>query len=92
MRKEIEIRMSTDTTVHREYANVGFLGACLKLWRFWRRNGTHLDDYDEFGISVLNSEFDRMKDKLASLKAREDSVSPDTRRKALEKLLEDSNK
>ena len=55
MRKEIEIRMSTSTSVHKEYANVGFLGACHRLWRFWRHNGTHLDDYDEFRIRVLDT-------------------------------------
>lgn len=52
MRKEIEIRMSTDTTVHREYANAGFLGACRKLWRFWKQNGTGLDDYDVFTVRI----------------------------------------
>ena len=56
MRKEIEIRMSTNTSVHKEYANVGFLGACRRLWRFWRHNGTHLDDYDEFRLRVLDVE------------------------------------
>lgn len=53
MKKEIEIRMSTDTTVHMEYADVGFLGACHKLWRFWKHNGTNLDDYNEFRIRVI---------------------------------------
>ena len=76
----------------RECKDIGFLGVCRKLWHFWRHNGTHLDDYDEFRIRVLNSEYDRMKYKLARLKTREESVSPEARKKALDKLLEDSNK
>lgn len=55
MKREIEIRMSTNTSVHREYANVGFIGTCRRLWKFWRHNGTRFDDYDEFRIRVLDT-------------------------------------
>ena len=89
MRKDIELRMSTGTSVYRRYVDIGFLGACRLLWRFWRHNGTHLDDYDEFRIIVLTSDHDRMKARLSRLKASEDFVSPELRRKALERLLDD---
>ena len=40
-------------SVSREYKDIGFLGACRQLWSFWKHNGTHLDDYDEFRIRVI---------------------------------------
>lgn len=57
MNREIEIRMSTNTSVHREYANTSFLGICRRVWKFWRHtpDGAHLDDYDEFRIRVLDT-------------------------------------
>ena len=36
MRKRIETWTYADTFVHRECGSVGFLVACLRLWRFWR--------------------------------------------------------
>jgi hypothetical protein len=96
MRKIVEIMKCAGDeesgSTSRECKDIGFLGVCRKLWHFWRHNGTHLDDYDEFRIRVFNSEYDRMKYKLARLKTREESVSPEARKKALDKLLEDSNK
>ena len=54
MRKIVEIVKSTKSSSTGEYVAIGFLGACRRLWHFWRHNGTHLDDYDEFRIRVLD--------------------------------------
>lgn len=58
MKKIVEVIKSAGTdssgSSSREYCDIGFLCACRKLWNFWRRNGTHLDDYDEFRIRVIS--------------------------------------
>lgn len=57
MKKIVEVIKSAGTdssgSASREYCDIGFLGACRKLWHFWRHNGTRLDDYDEFRIRVI---------------------------------------
>lgn len=57
MKKIVEILKFAGTdsagAVTREYCDIGFLGACRRLWSFWKHNGTHLDDYDEFRIRVI---------------------------------------
>lgn len=57
MRKIVEILKyagdGASGSVSREYKDIGFLGACRQLWYFWKHNGTHLDDYDEFRIRVI---------------------------------------
>ena len=57
MKKIVEIKkLAGDEsfgTASSEYYDIGFLGACRKLWHFWRHNGTHLDDYNEFRIRII---------------------------------------
>ena len=59
MKKTVEILKyagdEASGSVSREYKDIGFLGVCRKLWNFWKHNGTHLDDYDEFRIIVIES-------------------------------------
>lgn len=40
-------------SVSAEYKDIGFFGACRKLWHFWKHNGTGLDDYNEFRIRII---------------------------------------
>ena len=58
MKKIVEVLKFAGTdsagSVSREYCDIGFLGACRRLWHFWRHNGTHLDDYYEFRIRVIS--------------------------------------
>ena len=60
MKKIVEIMKyagdESSGSVSREYMDIGFLGACRHLWPFWKHNGTHLDDYDEFRIRVIRDD------------------------------------
>ena len=60
MKKIVEIMKyagdESSGSVSREYMDIGFLGACRHLWHFWKHNGTHLDDYDEFRIRVIRDD------------------------------------
>lgn len=40
-------------TVSAEYKDIGFFGACRKLWHFWKHNGTGLDDYNDFMVRII---------------------------------------